>query len=349
MVFLSYKTFRKNGRTVIKDEENVLAVSTYHIKKNGGGTVCSVRSAISTCSPKKIMKTRTISATVYVAVLLIFYLLKIFVHPLCFDVLTYVFAIIGTFEMLRAVKERTTTAERAIVMIFTCICIPVTAIASMYGYGVHLLGICMFIVVIALLSLLVLDHKKTTVENLGIAFFTSVYPTVLVSFLVFVNHIEVPDALGELAFNSNLLIPMIFAISPLSDVFAYLVGCSLKKVFPAKLAPSISPNKTIVGAIGGLIGGMVAAGAVYGIYGAIAGSFADIQIWLPVFLAIGLIGALATEFGDLVESCIKRKLEIKDMGNIMPGHGGILDRIDGTMFTGVVVYLAFELIYRFYI
>ena len=199
------------------------------------------------------------------------------------------------------------------------------------------------------MSLLVLDHEQTTIENLGVSLFASVYPNVLITILVFVNHIQMPEALAELAFNSNLLIPLIFAISPLSDVFAYLVGCSLKKVFPKKLAPAISPNKTVVGGIGGLLGGVIASGAVYGIYSAVAGSFVDMHIWLPVFLVVGLFGALATEFGDLVESCIKRKLGIKDMGKIMPGHGGILDRIDGTMFTSVVIYLAFELIFRFYI
>ena len=61
-------------------------------------------------------------------------------------------------------------------------------------------------------------------------------------------------------------------------------------------------------------------------------------------MLIGLFAALATAFGDLVESAIKRKKGIKDMGNIMPGHGGILDRIDGTLFATVVVYAAFALI-----
>lgn len=295
------------------------------------------------------MKLRTVSATCYVAVLLLFYLLKIFVHPLFFDVLVYAFAIVGTFEIIRAVKEKLTKAERVILMIFAFVTVPACAVAELFGYGIATLAIGAFVLAIALLSLLVLDHEQTTVESLGVSLFASVYPTVLVTVLVLINHIQMPEELSAFAFNSNLLIPLIFAISPLTDVFAYLVGCSLKKVFPKKLAPTISPNKTVVGAIGGLLGGIIAAGVVYGIYGAIAGSFADIGIWLPIFFIIGLFGALATEFGDLVESCIKRKLGIKDMGDIMPGHGGVLDRIDGTMFTGVVVYLAFELIFRFFI
>ena len=68
-------------------------------------------------------------------------------------------------------------------------------------------------------------------------------------------------------------------------------------------------------------------------------------LWLHVYLLIGLLAAAATELGDLVESCIKRKVDIKDMGKLMPGHGGILDRIDGTQFAAVVVYLAFIIIH----
>ena len=295
------------------------------------------------------MKLRTISGACYVVVLLLFYLLKIFVHPLCFDVLVYAFALIGTFEMIRALKDKTTKAERVILMIFSFTTVPACAVAELFGYGIATLAIGAFVLAIALLSLLVLDHEQTTVENLGVSLLIGVYPTVLVTVLVLINHIQMPEALSNFAFNSNLLIPLIFAISPLTDVFAYLVGCSLKKVFPKKLAPTISPNKTVVGAIGGLLGGIVASCAVYFIYGATVGSLENMGVWLPIFLIVGLFGAVATEFGDLVESCIKRKLGIKDMGNIMPGHGGVLDRIDGTMFTAVVVYLAFELIFRFFI
>ena len=110
------------------------------------------------------------------------------------------------------------------------------------------------------------------------------------------------------------------------------------------MSPNISPNKTMIGGIGGLFGGLVGACAVYFIYKAGAGSYADMQIWLPVCLAIGLLVALFTAFGDLMESAIKRKVGIKDMGKIMPGHGGALDRIDGSIYASLVVYLCFILV-----
>ena len=172
-----------------------------------------------------------------------------------------------------------------------------------------------------------LRYDETTVENIGASLFSAVYPSVLLCLLIRANHI---------------------GVSPVADAVALLFGLTLKKYFPKKLAPVLSPNKTVIGAIGGLVGGVVSGIALYFAYNALfVGEFIDMGVWLPVFLVIGFFGALATEFGDLVESCIKRKANVKDMGKIMPGHGGVLDRIDGTLFTAMVVYIAFEMIHLF--
>ena len=118
----------------------------------------------------------------------------------------------------------------------------------------------------------------------------------------------------------------------------------LRKFFPKKMSPNISPNKTVVGGIGGLVGGVLGAAILYFVYNATAGAYTDMQIWLPVYLLIGLAVSFVTAFGDLTESAIKRKLDIKDMGKIMPGHGGALDRLDGVFFSTVTVYLIYTII-----
>ena len=61
-------------------------------------------------------------------------------------------------------------------------------------------------------------------------------------------------------------------------------------------------------------------------------------------MVLGLVTSLLTEFGDLVESVIKRRLGVKDMGRLLPGHGGVLDRIDGTLFASMIVYILFALL-----
>ena len=291
------------------------------------------------------MKTRLITGTAYVAVLVAFYLLKIFVHDFFFDGLIYAFAIIGTFEMLRAMKEKTTKAQRVIVMIFATLCVPACAVCEyFFTYGLHVTSVCFFALAVALISLLVVSHETATIENIGTSFLSAVYPVLLLCLLVLINHVPELPALEKYAFDSRLLILFVFVISPFADSFAYLFGKFLRKYFPKKLAPTLSPNKTVIGGIGGLVGGMLGAGILYAVYNAVAGSFDKAYIVLPIYLAIGLLSSIATEFGDLVESCIKRKVGLKDMGKIMPGHGGVLDRIDGTLFAGMVVYLCFAVI-----
>ena len=304
------------------------------------------------------MKSRIFSGATYVAVLLAFYLCKIFLPhgDLIFDVLIYGFAILGTFEMVRAMGKGLARTEKTIVFCFAVICIPSCAISEyLYGYGIHVTAVCFFALAIVLLSLLVFKNRESNLENIGTAFVSAVYPTLLLCLLVLANHFAEQPLLGDkfisgagdltdMLFNSDLAIAFIFVISPFADMLAFFTGLALKKKFPKKLAPKLSPNKTVVGFIGGLLGGAIGGAAIYFIYNAITGSFSHMYIWLPIYIAVGVFAALATAFGDLVESCIKRQRGLKDMGDIMPGHGGILDRIDGTLFTTVAVYVAFTLI-----
>lgn len=293
------------------------------------------------------MITRIISATWYMALLVLAYCLKLFVPGGAFfiDLLIYVFSLIGTFEMLRALKDKTTKIERYIVYGFAIVCIPVSVLMKHFlDWGTTAVGVCMIALSIALLSLLVLRHDETSLESIGLSFISAVYPTIFLSMLVVANHAQAPAGLEQFGFDSRLLILLIFLVTPAVDAFAYIFGMSLRRIFPQKLAPVLSPNKTIVGCVGGLVGGLIAAVVVYFLYNVLAGSFEQMHIWLPVYLLIGFVTAIATMFGDLVESCIKRKLHIKDMGDIMPGHGGILDRLDSTLYTTVAVYSVYALI-----
>ena len=298
------------------------------------------------------MRIRLISGSVYIAILLAFYFMKVLLpHPygdFCMDVMLYVFAWIGTFEMLRAVQQRTTKKERTIVYIFTAICIPACALSEyFFGAGLQASCFCVLGLSVALLSLLVAEHEETSLENIGLALLAAVYPTLLLSVFVLGNHLNPPAALVKIGFDSRLFILFVFVISPCTDGIAYIFGRFLRKYFPKKLAPVLSPNKTVIGGIGGLVGGMLGALILYFVYGAAggAGAMTDMHIWLPIYLFIGLISSAVCEFGDLVESCIKRKVGLKDMGKIMPGHGGILDRIDGILFVSLITYILFLLIY----
>ena len=112
-----------------------------------------------------------------------------------------------------------------------------------------------------------------------------------------------------------------------SDTSAFFCGKAWGK---RSLAPRVSPGKTWEGAIGGLLGGIIAS-LVLGIVFSL-----PLNYWQMALLG-GLISIFA-QLGDLVESLLKRNTSTKDSGNLLPGHGGILDRIDSPIFTGVVVY-----------
>ena len=293
------------------------------------------------------MKIRLISGSCYIALLATFFCLKIFLPygDFYFDGLLYAFAILGTFEMLRATKDKTTKAERGAVYTFTAITIPAVAVGEYFkGCGLSVIGGAFFVLAIVLLSLLVVRHEETSLEGLGIALLSAVYPTLLLALMVLANHAVAPAALEKFGFDGRLLILFVFVVSPCADSIAYVFGKFLRKYFPKKMTPVLSPNKTVIGGIGGLIGGMLGATALYFIYNALAGSYDQMCLWLPVYIGLGLVGAVATAFGDLVESCIKRKLGLKDMGKIMPGHGGVLDRLDSAFFSTIVAYLAFVIV-----
>jgi phosphatidate cytidylyltransferase len=291
------------------------------------------------------MKTRLISGSCYVAILIAFYCLKIFVHDFFFDWFLYAVSLLGTYEMLRALKGKMTSMQRCVTFAFAMVALPAVALAEEFAYmGMLVMGATFFFFALAILCLLVVRYTETTLEGTGLALLSGIYPTMLLCLLSLVNHAVAPIELDKFAFDSRLLILLVFVIAPISDSMAYVFGVSLKKYFPKKMTPILSPNKTVIGGIGGLVGGVLGAAILYFAYNGICGSFDQMYIWLPVYLVIGLVGAIATAFGDLVESAIKRKVGIKDMGNIMPGHGGALDRIDSVLFAAIVVYGAFMMI-----
>jgi phosphatidate cytidylyltransferase len=96
-----------------------------------------------------------------------------------------------------------------------------------------------------------------------------------------------------------------------------------------KLCPAISPKKTVEGAVGGFVGSVLLCGAF---------GYLLMPALLASCLILGAIGGVAAQLGDLTASVFKRGLGIKDYGNLIPGHGGILDRFDSVLFTAPVVY-----------
>ena len=117
-----------------------------------------------------------------------------------------------------------------------------------------------------------------------------------------------------------------------TDIGAFLIGRSLGKRHPA---PKISPNKTVAGCIGGLVSGTSVMLVLTMIFSANTEIEVNYGILIPCLIILSAVG----QFGDLTMSAVKRRAGIKDFGNVLPGHGGFLDRFDSLIFTAPLLYV----------
>jgi phosphatidate cytidylyltransferase len=144
---------------------------------------------------------------------------------------------------------------------------------------------------------------------------------------------------------SEFFLPMGFVLLPLlttwaGDTSAYFVGHAFGRT---KLAPAISPGKTVEGSLGGVLGAVGAAALIAWLW------LADLPVRaVPVGAAavVGLALAVATQLGDLVESALKREAGVKDSGRLLPGHGGILDRLDALLWAFPLAWLLLSVIWE---
>lgn len=184
------------------------------------------------------------------------------------------------------------------------------------------------LMVLATMSYTVISHTNFSVAEAAFTLLGFLYISLPFSHLILLRFTEQYDyittGLGSLSLGAAYLW-LAFVGTWASDTLAYFVGSAFGK---HKLCPAVSPGKTYEGAIGGLLGsiaGVLAMGWLCG---------------LPFkhMLVIGLLVGFAAPLGDLAESVLKRFTGVKDSGNILPGHGGILDRFDAIMFSVPVVY-----------
>lgn len=265
------------------------------------------------------MLKRIITGAFIVAVTVGFFLLRQLVDYRLFYIYLAVISLVSTFEMIRACGEKLNLPRK-----ITVIAAQTFALVGFYfgGWGWALASLCIAAVVLLLIAVF---SGEGDLNSLAISILCLVYPGAFHLMLFAMN------SLGEYSFLALLLT---FAVSPLCDTMAFFTGVALKG---PKLCPSVSPNKTVSGAIGGLIGGVAGGILVYAVFG---GEFtyhlnSSPYIW---FALVGLVAGALTELGDLTESYVKRQTGIKDSGKIFPGHGGMLDRVDGMTLAATFIY-----------
>lgn len=252
------------------------------------------------------MKTRVLSGLIMLPLLVILYLGGYVLFAACL-----VIGIMGVREFYNGFRAMDVRPNFAI-----------ACVAAVALYAVELFGgdsaewyMAWFfgVTVVSLLYLFNIEQRK--LED-AMATITGIFYVIFFSF-----HVTLVDRTEY-----GLMIWLIVITAFGTDIMAYFSGYLLGK---HKLCPHISPKKTIEGSIGGILGSVILSG-VFG------------YIFMPDVLVhcliIGLLGGVISQLGDLTASVFKRKMGIKDYGNLIPGHGGILDRFDSVLFTGPMVY-----------
>lgn len=175
------------------------------------------------------------------------------------------------------------------------------------------------VLLVSLLLLVLVSFPRLTFEQAGSTVLGVLYVPFLFSYLLRLR--ALPGGAGYTL--------LAFSLTWACDTLAFLVGARWGR---RRLAPRLSPRKTWEGAVAGVAGSVLLLLAVHSWF----------RLGLYPAAVLGVIAALAAEAGDLVESALKRLAGVKDAGNILPGHGGILDRFDGLLLVAPVVYTWFH-------
>ncbi|HIT57610.1 MAG TPA: phosphatidate cytidylyltransferase [Candidatus Galloscillospira stercoripullorum] len=184
--------------------------------------------------------------------------------------------------------------------------------------GIFLYFLLVFVVAIS-------SHYTVTVEKMGGGFFFSMLIPYFLSTFIRLNGLT----LGEVPIGKYyILLPLVAAFT--SDAFALFAGMAFGK---HKLATELSPKKTVEGAIGGFVGAIICCL----LYGVVMQYGFSLKVNYLLFALYGALGSVVSQIGDLSFSYIKRQYGIKDFGNILPGHGGVLDRFDSVIFCAPLI------------
>lgn len=268
------------------------------------------------------MKRRILSGAIFLLVLV---LIGLFNSPMIDTCVITVLSIIGIYEYNKAFK---TSGFKPISWVGYLGCLTMFLMGGIIQDQDKMLitKIALPTLLIIIFMYIILTKLKRTIIDVAITVFSLIYIPFMFSFLKSILMME----------NGRFLIIYVFIAAFASDTFAFFIG---QKFGKNKLCIEISPKKTIEGSIGGILGVILC----FTILTYIGNAYFSMDMNIIYMLVAGVIAGIAGQFGDLSASAIKRYCNIKDFGNIMPGHGGILDRFDSMLFVAPVMYMFLKL------
>lgn len=265
------------------------------------------------------MLTRIISGIIGVVALVA---VLVFLPAVATEIAVALVAALALYEFYSVVLGKKELPEKIMLVIvgfavgFAVMFVPLTYIFPVIVFGS-----------ILTLIILVLRYGKISFKECAMAFFGSIYVFALLRHVYMVRNLE----------NGKFLVFAIFIGAFITDTGAYFTGCFLGK---HKLAPVLSPKKTIEGSVGGILATVLAFFA----YSWVGCGLLGCEMNVLNLILTAVLLSVVSQFGDLGASAIKREMGIKDYGNIMPGHGGALDRFDSVLFVAPAFYWLNEIL-----
>jgi phosphatidate cytidylyltransferase len=266
--------------------------------------------------------TRTLTGTVYVTLIVA----SILIHPLFFYIVFAGFAIAGLIEFYNITNSDKIKPHFFTGLFFTVVMFVFSANSAFNAISLEYL----LILIPLSFSIFIFElfrNKQNPLQNIATTLLGLFYIALPLSLLVFIPNISLENGV----FKKGLLLGF-FILIWTNDTFAYLIGVKFGK---NKLFERVSPKKSWEGSFGGFLFSIIVA-YILSLF------FIDLNTmeWIGMAIIIVVFGSI----GDLIESLFKRSLNIKDSGNILPGHGGILDRLDAVLIAAPFVFFYLLLI-----
>lgn len=246
--------------------------------------------------------------------------------------------IVSTREMYKALHAAGVQPICWVGYLFCALIIAAKALNMYVPNSIDFSMIALLASVMLAMAQLVLEGK-IALERMAATLLPMLYPGIF--YIALLNLL----LLNDRASTTTALVLAFFAAS-VNDVFALFTGMLLGR---HKLSPELSPKKTIEGSIGGLVASTLFAAAVPAllrlIFHSDAAFIAEMALLPPTwaFALLGLFTGALSQIGDLTASMVKRRCGVKDFGKLLPGHGGVMDRMDGVLFCGAICYIFFKL------
>ncbi len=237
------------------------------------------------------------------------------------------FSAVGTYELISAVK----CSRHKLLSWYCIICSALIPAAVCIDFFAPYRMPALFAYVIVLLIMMMANHKSVKLLEAAACGGAGIFIPMSLSGIILIRYSFESRSVGVF-----MIVFMLFS-AWFGDGGAYFVGTFLGK---HKLCPEISPKKTVEG----LIGGLVTVGIVVTVQCLVYNLLIqhDVTMNYAVLIPVAIVGSGIGVLGDLTASVIKRQYEIKDFGNLMPGHGGVLDRFDSVLFTVPFMYIVFS-------